>query len=127
MPIELSLMMVPERPPGLLTPEQLKRNQERNKLLMQLDDEYLRQNEVPSWWAGKLIGLFAVCLGLECIFWLTILTPAAGLSYYLNIFLKFAETISIIGLAGIAIYQTIAGKRFEDRKREMLAPYQEGL
>ncbi len=107
-----------------LTGEQLlKRQIALRKLETQLDDDYLATNEPLSQWSGRLIGLLVFCLAGECLFWLSILVPN-GFIWYLNTFLKIGETVGIVGLAALAILQSIESYKFEQRKAEAIKAFE---
>ena len=100
------------------------RQKEKEKLERELDDEFLRISEPISKWIGRLIGVMMVCVGLETLYWLTILAPVGFLGA-VDKLLTVLETFGVLGLAALFITQAVQGQRFEEHKNQVLAPYED--
>ena len=99
------------------------RGKKLERVKMELDEEFMKQNEPYSLWTSRVLGLLGICVLLETLYWYTILTPV-GFLKALDVLLTFAETVGIIGLAGLLIMQAIQAQRYEAHREEVLAPYQ---
>lgn len=100
------------------------RQKEKEKIERDLDEEFLRITEPISQWIGRILWVILACVALETLYWLTILAPVGFLAI-IDRLLTVMETGAVLGLAALFITQAIQAQRFEDRKNEVLAPYQD--
>ena len=106
-------------PNRVLSPQELKqfkKEQELEKILMGIEDEYAKRSEVPSKWAGYLIAVLVVAIFIDISGWMVVFLSGSFYSVMASL-LQTTETICVVGLALFAIRGTIQAYKLQEEKK----------
>ena len=106
-------------PNRVLSPQELKqfkKEQELEKILMGIEDEYAKRSEVPSKWAGYLIAVLVVAIFIDISGWMVAFLSGSFYSVMASL-LQTTETICVVGLALFAIRGTIQAYKLQEEKK----------
>jgi hypothetical protein len=112
------LSEIPDRP---LTPRELKafeKEAELKKLLNEVEFEHTKRAETPSKWFGRLLAALVVALFLDITGWIAAFLDG-GFYAAMALVLQIVETVSIIGLAGLAIFGSIEAYKLQQELKQV--------
>jgi len=112
---------VSDVPSHKLSPEELKtfkKEQQLKQLLEKVEAEFSERAKVPSIWFGRLLTALVIAIFLDTTGWVAAFISG---SFYaaLAFFLQAVETVSIIGLAGLAIFGSVEAYRLQEAKKRV--------
>lgn len=109
-----------------LTPEELKqfkRDQELKKLLDGVEEEYTKRAEVPAKWFGRLLAALVIAVFIDLTGWIAAFLDG-GFYAALATLLQAVETVSIIGLAGLAVFGSVEAYRLQQAKKRVTEEFE---
>lgn len=103
--------------------KQFKKEQELKKLLNDVEFEYTRRSEEPSKWFGRLLAALVIALFLDITGWIGAFIDGGLYAIFARL-LQFIETVSIIGLAALAIYGSIESYKHQQELKKVAEEFE---
>lgn len=104
--------------------EQLKAQSDLDKAIRELEEQHTARAQEPSKWFGRLLAVLAVACFLDISGWWTAFISGKFYAVFAGL-LQTLETLSIVGLAMLAIYGSIEAYRLQQGHKKITAELSE--
>ena len=102
--------------------EDLKAQSELDKALRELEEQHTDRAQEPSKWFGRLLAVLVVACFLDISGWWTAFVSGRFYAIFAQV-LQTLETVSIVGLAFLAIHGSIEAYRLQEARKKVTAEH----
>lgn len=118
-----------DTPKHMMSPKELeefRQKSELERLHRELEEAYMKKAQTPGLWAGRACAVLVVCLFLDVSGWITAFLSGRFYFVFATLLQAF-ETLSVLVLAGYAIYGSVQAYRQQEEKKLITQRFYESL